>query len=349
MPDFHQPGPILSLPLIRPGSGANLDAALENWSAARPLALLLPCHARDLHGPALAGMIAELSAVRWIACILVGLDGAGESDYAAAQKLFAPLGSRCHIVWHHSAPAGKGRNLKTLAGEILRQPDIFAVAMHDCDIRSYSRDFLARLYWPVLHPDSGLSACKGYYARSDSRLHGRLFRLMFQPLLRAVAAACAPHPWLQFLQSLRYPLSGELCVQHSLLPQLHFAEDWGVEVSLLHSLYRATEADSLCQAELCEAYDHKHQDAAGLLVMAREVAAALRRTFTAEDLACDPAALGPLLRTATARAVRESLLISTLNGMPHDPVNESSLAEAFTATTLTAFTAPPLETGTKKP
>jgi glucosyl-3-phosphoglycerate synthase len=235
-------------------------------------------------------------------------------------------------VLHHDAkasPPGKGRNLRDCASHLMRCGDLFAVAMHDCDIRTYSRSFLARLCWPVLHPEAGVRACKGYYARNSGRLHGRVFRLMFQPLLRAWAELTPEHPWPAFLQSLRYPLSGELCVEATLLGQLTFDPGWGVEVGMLHGLYRHAGPRAICQAELCAAYDHKHHDAPVLAEMAGEVAATLARTMETEGALSngfDPVDLLRRYESFAEAAVRESGLTAQMNGLDHDQASESELA-----------------------
>ena len=63
MPDFLQTGSILTLPLLS-GDPERLDADLAAWSRERPLALLLPCHARDLDSPALTHIIATVATIR---------------------------------------------------------------------------------------------------------------------------------------------------------------------------------------------------------------------------------------------------------------------------------------------
>ena len=53
-----------------------------------------------------------------------------------------------------------------------------AVALHDCDIVTYSRDLLARLIYPVANPKFNFDFCKGYYPRvSQNKVKGRVARL----------------------------------------------------------------------------------------------------------------------------------------------------------------------------
>lgn len=332
MPDFHQPGSVTSLPQLTADAG-HLEADLAEWTRERPLALLLPCHVRDLDSPALAGTIELLRGIQWLSHVSVGIDGANASQFAAAREKFSRLPQSCEVLWNdNAAPQGKGRNLWKTAGHLLRRHPVFAVAMHDCDIRTYSRGFLARLCWPVLNPSSGLRACKGYYARSTEQLHGRVFRLLLQPLLRAWRELLPSSEWPAFLQSLRYPLSGELCVEAGLLGTLAFDPGWGVEIRLLHSLFRNAGPHSICQAELCPSYDHKHQDPADLAKMAEEVARTLWMTMHEEGAALtagDREALVAATEHHAARSLQTSMLTAHINGMGFDAAAEAALAAQF--------------------
>ncbi len=335
MPDNSQPGPVLSLPLLSAENGGRLEADLTRWTKDRPLALMLPCHVRDLESEALANILKILSDVPWISRVVVGLDGADQAQYHDALRKFSILPMPCEVLHHDVtvSPPGKGRNLSACVNHLSRGEEPFAVAMHDCDIRTYSRSFLARLCWPVMHPEAGIAACKGYYVRNSGRLHGRVFRLMFQPLLQALAELAPAHPWPAFLQSLRYPLSGELCVEAGLLRQLEFASGWGVEVSLLHGLYRHAAPRTICQAELCAAYDHKHHEIPVLIEMAAEVAEVLAETMQSEGAlphGFEPAAMLQRYAAFAKEAVRESTLTAKINGLEHDEESEASLAGLLT-------------------
>ncbi len=341
MPDIHHPGPVLPLPLLGTEHEDRLETDLTAWTRDRPLALILPCHARDLESEAMGNILDTLSGVPWISRLILGLDGANAAAYASALQKTAILPFPREVL-HHPSPPGKGRNLQDCVARLLQDRSIFAAALHDCDIRTYSRGFLARLCWPVLHPDAGLRACKGYYARNSRRLHGRVFRLMFQPLLRAWAEQLPGHPWVLFLQSLRYPLSGELCVETSLLRRLPLDAGWGVEVSVLHGLYRHAAPGEICQAELCAAYDHKHHAPPLLTEMAGEVASTLARVMIQEGWTPDQPRVEKLTAAHTlhvAAAVRASALTARLNGLEHDLDEETALAAHMAAATASRLAA----------
>ena len=85
-------------------------------------------------------------------------------------------------------------------------------AVHDCDILSYNRELLARLCYPVAHPSLGFDFCKGYYARYTDKLNGRVMRLMLTPLIRSLKSILGLHPYLVYMDTFRYPLSGEIAM-----------------------------------------------------------------------------------------------------------------------------------------
>ena len=68
------------------------------------------------------------------------------------------------------------------------------VAVHDCDIRDYARELLARLCFPTVHPNLNYEFAKGYYGRVTDRLYGRVTRLFMTPLLRAMKSVLGPAP-----------------------------------------------------------------------------------------------------------------------------------------------------------
>ena len=83
--------------------------------------------------------------------------------------------------------AGKGRTCWLGAGYLLAHGDCDIVAFHDCDIRNYSREMLARLCAPLAHPELDFEFAKGYYARVNGQLFGRVTRLFVTPLVQAHA------------------------------------------------------------------------------------------------------------------------------------------------------------------
>ena len=91
---------------------------------------------------------------------------------------------------------GKGRATWMACGYLLSTHRARVVAIHDCDIRNYSPELLARLCYPTANPNLHYEFAKGYYARVTHRLYGRVTRLFVTPLLRAMKSVMSLAPTL---------------------------------------------------------------------------------------------------------------------------------------------------------
>ena len=301
MSDFFQDGPVATLHRLGGADVARLERELEGFSASKPIALVLPCHADELGTPALRGIISALKSVRYLAEIVVGVDGADAAAWHRAKTLFGVLPQRPVLVWNdgpklarlirqlvesdlNPGPDGKGRNLWMCFGAVLARGRSRIVVAHDCDIHDYNRELLARLCYPVAHPRLGFDFCKGYSARFTGRLNGRVMRLLFTPLIRSLQALVGPHEFLTFLDTFRYPLSGEASLDLDIIRRVRLPCDWGVEAGLLAEVFRICPPGSLCQIDVAECYDHKHRELSpddprkGLNKMACDI---VRRVFCA--------------------------------------------------------------------
>src|SRR3970282_696601 len=92
------------------------------------------------------------------------------------------------------------------------------------------------------------------------RLHGRATRLLVTPLIRALQRMVGHQPFLTFLDSFRYPLAGEFAMIADLARINRIPSDWGLEVGVLAQVYRNCAVGRVCQVDLADTYDHKHQD-----------------------------------------------------------------------------------------
>ena len=192
-----------------------------------------------------------------------------------------------------AGPGGKGRNVWTCFGYVLASEQARMVAVHDCDILTYNRELLARLCYPVAHPALGFDFCKGYYARVTDQLNGRVMRLLVTPLLRALKSILGQHPYLVYMDTFRYPLAGEFSMDVDLVRRVRIPYDWALEVGMLAEVFRNSAPRAICQSELCENYDHKHQELSardpekGLNKMATDIARSFFRRMAAEGIKLD--------------------------------------------------------------
>ena len=58
---------------------------------------------------------------------------------------------------------GKGRNVWYCLGYILARNNCEVIALHDCDILTYSKEMLAKLIYPIANHAFNYEYCKGYY------------------------------------------------------------------------------------------------------------------------------------------------------------------------------------------
>jgi glucosyl-3-phosphoglycerate synthase len=373
MADFMQNGVITTLHRLTDRPVEALEAELEGFAQRQPMALVLPSLYSELEGPALDNIVTELSRVRYIEEVVVGLDQADAEQFARAREFFGRLPQRVRILWQDGPrlrgldqqlieadlsprQAGKGRNAWFCLGYVLARGRSAAVALHDCDITTYGRELLARLIYPVANPNFEFSFCKGYYARvAGNRLSGRVTRLFFTPLVRALKKIFGALDYLEYLDSFRYPLSGEFSMRADEISNLRIPSDWGLEVGILSEVHRNLSRRQICQVDIADHYDHKHQPLsaedvqAGLSRMSLEIAKSLYRKLATQGVTLSP----EFFRTIKATYYRIALDMlqqyerdAKINGLSLDCHAEEQAVEAFAQSIILAgeqFVANPME------
>jgi glucosyl-3-phosphoglycerate synthase len=213
---------------------------------------------------------------------------------------------------------------------------------------------LARLVLPAVDPIVDFDFVKGYYARVSDRLHGRVTRLLLTPLLNAFTRLIGEDPYIRYLSSYRYALSGEFAVQKELALRMRLPSDWGLEIVTLFEALRHRAPNRLCQVEIAEGYDHKHQDlsaedpSAGLHRMAKDVVKHLLRTLAAAGVVLTDGLLRSLqaaYQREAQDAVADSYAVATVNGLVYDRHEEERNVQTFTValrSSIEEFLADPL-------
>jgi glucosyl-3-phosphoglycerate synthase len=233
---------------------------------------------------------------------------------------------------------GKGRNLWLCFGYVLATGQAKVIASHDCDILTYNREVLARLCFPVANDSMGFDFCKGYSARFTTKLNGRVMRLMFTPLIRSLESIIGTHPFLNYMNTFRYPLSGEICVDLDVVRRARMPSDWGVEVGMLAEVFRVTSPKAICQVDIGDRFDHKHQELSsrdpskGLNKMAIDVARCIFRTMAAEGIRLDTGLFDALLSAYLRKAedtIRFYSADAAINGLTFDRHQEELAVSTF--------------------
>jgi glucosyl-3-phosphoglycerate synthase len=356
MSDFFQTGAIATLHRLGQPNVARLEQELEQFVQETPIALVLPCHVRELGSKALRLIVRELKTVRYLKQIVVGIDGATRKrEWQRARQVFAHLPQKPILLWNDgprlrrlfetletselsAGPGGKGRNVWMCFGYVLASEQARMVAVHDCDIVTYQRELLARLCYPVAHPSLGFDFCKGYYARVTDKLNGRVMRLMVTPMLRALKSMLGLHPYLVYMDTFRYPLAGEFSMDVDLVRRVRIPYDWALEVGVLAEVFRNCAPRAICQSELCDNYDHKHQELSprdpdkGLNKMAIDIARSFFRRMAAEGIKLD-AGLFDTLLSAYMRQAEDTLRFyaadAAINGLTFPRHEEENAVATF--------------------
>ena len=356
MSDFFQTGAIATFHRLGPTDLPRLERELTQFAQESPIALVLPCHISEVGSKALKGIVRELRTVPYLRQIVVGIDGArGVRQWHKARHFFAQLPQKPVLLWNdgprmtalfkkledsdlHPGSGGKGRNVWICLGYVLASEQARMVAVHDCDIVTYNRELLARLCYPVAHPSLGFDFCKGYYARVTDQLNGRVMRLLVTPLLRALKSILGQHPYLVYMDTFRYPLAGEMALDTDLARRVRIPHDWALEVGMLAEVFRNSTPRAICQSELCDNYDHKHQELSardpdrGLNKMARDIVKSFFRRMAAEGIILDSGLFDTLL-SAFGRQAEDTLRFygadAAVNGLKYPRHEEENAVATF--------------------
>jgi glucosyl-3-phosphoglycerate synthase len=360
MADFHQTGTITTLHKLGPTGLRRLEEELLGYSRVRPVALVLPCLHSELRDVALKGIIDALRGVSYLRQVVVSVSGTEdrhefEEMRGAFDGVTTCTGDPVTLVWNGGprirelyrrleaegldpGPDGKGRSAWMAYGYILASDVSRVIALHDCDIRDYSRELLARLCYPIANPNLAYEFAKGYYGRVTDRLYGRVTRLFMTPFIRAMKAVLGPHVLLDFLDSFRYPLAGEFAMTTDLARSTRIPADWGLEVGMLAEVYRNCSLKRICQVELVDNYDHKHRDLSfddssrGLHRMVVDIASSLISNLASFGVEFDAGFLNTL-SVAYVRLAQDAVSRysddAALNGLEFDRHEEEQAVETF--------------------
>ncbi|OGT18087.1 MAG: glycosyl transferase [Gallionellales bacterium RIFCSPHIGHO2_02_FULL_57_16] len=356
MSDFYQTGIITTLHQLGKPSLERLESELYDFAKTRPVALVLPALYSEFEGPAMPGIVRELAKVKYLNEIVLALDQASEQEFKRVREFMSPIGTEVRIIHNKGkriseiyetlrrngldvGPQGKGRSAWLSYGYVLARAQSEVIALHDCDIVTYSRELLARLCYPVAHPSLDYVFCKGYYSRVSSKMNGRVTRLLVTPLVRSLQQLVGQHGFLMFLDSFRYPLAGEFCMTTDVARMNRIPSDWGLEVGSLAEVYRNYSSRRVCQVDIAANYDHKHQvlsadDAnKGLMKMTVDICKSLFRTLASEGVVFSEGLFKSLMVTYLRQA--EDTLVkyeadATINGLEFDRHEEARAVEAFT-------------------
>ena len=356
MGDFYQTGIVTTLHNLTQRPTDALESELLAFSKYKRLGLILPCLYSELETEAMPNIVRELSRVPYLSQLVIGLDCANEEEYRKALVVFNQLPHQTKVLWNDGPrlraidqklrdaklspdQMGKGRNVWFCMGYALGSNQADALAIHDCDIVTYDRGLLARLLYPVAHPQFNYEFCKGYYARvSNGKMNGRVTRLLVTPLLQTLKQIFGSLEYLDYLDSFRYPLAGEMSFNRDVIKDLRIPSDWGLEIGILSEMTRNYSQKRLCQVDIADRYDHKHQELSqddantGLSRMSIDISKAIFRKLATNGIVFNQ----ETFRTIKAMYYRVALDFvdhykndAVINGLDLDLHREEKAVELF--------------------
>jgi glucosyl-3-phosphoglycerate synthase len=143
---------------------------------------------------------------------------------------------------------------------------------------------------------------------------------------------------LTFLDSFRYPLAGEFAMVADLAWTNRIPGDWGLEIGVLAEVYRNCAQRRVCQADLSDQYEHKHQDLsadnpdAGLYKMCVDISKSLFRNLASEGVIFTDGMLKTLRATylqIAQEAIKKYEDDAAINSLRFDRHEERMAVEAF--------------------
>jgi glucosyl-3-phosphoglycerate synthase len=355
MADFFQNGVITTLQNVGERSLESMEEELLEFSKRRNMVLLLPALYSEFETPAMQTIIDELKGVKYLHKIILGLDRATKEQFLEVKERMSVLHCDVDVLWNDGEKIqsvykelteegfpglntpGKGRNVWTMLGYGLTDQDNYAFALHDCDIVNYSREVVARLFYPIVHPALDFEFNKGYYSRVTNKLHGRVTRLFYTPLIKALSITFGTNKYLTYMESFRYALSGEFAFIRSLGRGIAISPTWGLEVSTLSEVYKNTSNKRICQTEIMESYEHKHQtlgqsEGGGIYKMATDIAKTLFKVLAQEGVVFSESSFKTLLASYYQESrfeISKYNALSKINKLDYNRQNEILAVEAF--------------------
>lgn len=273
----------------------------------RPVSVIMPMLYKEIKNNALGNIVKGLNKCDYLQEVVIPLAAKDEKEFRQVKRFFKELKIPHLVMWCNGPKIekvlrelksggidllkyrGKGRDVWLAMG--IASIRSYAIALHDADVLGYTEMIPTKLLYPLVEPELDFKFNKGYYARVSLEkriMYGRVFRLFLHPILESLVEQLEPDPsFVRFLQSFRYPISGEFALTSDLARDLDIPGDWGIEIGIMAEMYRNVAPKRICQTDL-GFYDHKHQaigksDEQGLKKMTGDILKTLLRVLIEED------------------------------------------------------------------
>ena len=283
-----------------------LIKSVSESASIRPCTVIMPMLYREINGTSLINIKKGLNKCTYLKEIVIPLAAKNEKEFRHVKRFFSDLKVPHLIMWCNGPKIekllnelnsdginlfsylGKGRDVWLALGiATLRS---YAIALHDADIMIYDEMIPTKLLYPIVEPELDFKFNKGYYVRVNTEkniMYGRVFRLFLYPLILALKEQTDYElEFVNYLNSLRYPISGQFALTSDLALDVDIPGNWGIEIGVMAEMYRNVKLKRICQTDL-GFYDHKHQNIGnvdkGLIKMSNDILETLLRILIEED------------------------------------------------------------------
>ncbi len=322
----------------------------------RPASVIMPMLYREINGNSLKNIKKGLNKCTYLKEVVIPLAAKDEKEFSHVKKFFSDLDIPHLIMWCNGPKIekvlielksdgidlfqyrGKGRDVWLALG--IASLKSYAIALHDADIMIYDEMLPTKLLYPIVEPELDFKFNKGYYARVNTEkniMYGRVFRLFLYPLLLALKDQTRYElKFVNYLNSFRYPISGEFALTSNLALDVDIPGNWGLEIGIMAEMYRNVLLKRICQTDLGY-YDHKHQkigdESKGLIKMSGDILETLLRILIEEDQIKVSKefliSLRVLYQRNTQDSIRKYHADAHFNNIVYDRHDEENMMEIF--------------------
>ncbi len=285
MADLHQ-NLVPTIPYLRPGK-RNADVlSSEIEQTGKKVGVLIPALYSDFSTEEMMYILGTLASTEGIHRVYIVLDRATHEEFKTALRITRDiLRGKGTVIWNDNpylrevrqtigrefslGRRGKGTAVWTGIGYVVGEGETDILVLHDADIKTYTAEMPLLLAYPIARLNYRFA--KGFYARYGKRLYGRVVRLFYFPIIRALKIIFGYDPFLEYMGDFRYPLSGEMAGYVGVFQKLRIPSDWGMEVSILAEAYRTMRIGDMVQVQIAHRYDHKHRPGDDLRRMVTDI------------------------------------------------------------------------------
>jgi glucosyl-3-phosphoglycerate synthase len=268
----------------------------------RRCSIVIPMLYSEIKQPALRKILDHLNSCTYLDNVVVSLKANNMDEFKSTVKFFDKLKVPHLIMWNNSPRvtkileslkkediqisdmSGKGRDMWLALG--VASLDAYAISLIDADVTTFTDTIPTKLLYPVVSPKLDFFFNKAYYTRigfKEMKMYGRVFRIFVLPFLDALRRKFGKRsPFLEYLASYKYALSGEFSLTSDLALNIRVPGDWGVEMGILSEVFRSASLKRVCQTDI-GFHDHKHRKIGdretGLVKMAGDIEKSILRNL----------------------------------------------------------------------